>query len=169
MKDSDDDSDHVWLSRVFADLERPLVAYVMQMLGDRDRASDVVQDAFARLCGQPRGQTEGCERPWLYKVCRNRAIDVLKKEGRMKTFDDASAGRQESGESDPAQTAASREQAQQASSLLHDLPDNQREVIRLKVGGDLSYREISELTGLSVSNVGYLLHTGLKTIRSRMA
>lgn len=169
MSDTDESSDQQRLSRVFRELERPLVAYVTQMVGDVDRAGDVVQDAFVRLCRQPRSGTEGCERPWLYKVCRNRAIDILKKEGRMKTLDNAIASRHASCDGDPAPAVADREQARQATSLLQDLPSNQQEVIRLKVQGELSYREISELTGLTVSNVGYLLHTGLKTIRARLA
>ena len=53
-------------------------------------------------------------------------------------------------------------------SVLSTLPANQQEVIRLKFQGDLSYREISRVTSLSVSNVGFLIHTGLKTIRERI-
>ena len=49
---------------------------------------------------------------------------------------------------------------------LEQLPDNQREVIRLKFQQELSYKEISEATGLAVGNVGFLLHTGLKRLRS---
>ena len=49
-----------------------------------------------------------------------------------------------------------------------ELPDNQQEVIRLKFQNDLSYREISEITGLSVSNVGFLLHVGIKRLREIM-
>ena len=52
--------------------------------------------------------------------------------------------------------------------LLDRLPDNQQEVIRLKFQNDLSYREISEITGLSVSNVGFLLHVGIKRLREIM-
>ena len=44
-----------------------------------------------------------------------------------------------------------------------------REVIRLKFQSGFSYREISRISGHSVSNVGFLIHTGLKTIRRRMA
>ncbi|MEN8713450.1 MAG: sigma factor-like helix-turn-helix DNA-binding protein [Verrucomicrobiales bacterium] len=40
--------------------------------------------------------------------------------------------------------------------------------MRLKFQGDLSYKEISEVTGLSVSNVGFLIHTGIKRLRSLM-
>jgi RNA polymerase sigma-70 factor (ECF subfamily) len=49
--------------------------------------------------------------------------------------------------------------------LLDALSPNQREVIRLKFQNDLSYREIAEVTRLSVTNVGFLLHTGLKNLR----
>ena len=52
--------------------------------------------------------------------------------------------------------------------LLDSLPKNQREVVYLKFQCDLSYKEISEITKLSVSNVGFLLHTALRTIRKRV-
>ena len=162
-----------WLSQVFREHELRLMGYATHLLGDRDRASDVVQDTFVRLCRQPREEVEQQVRPWLFRVCRNRALDVLKKEGRMKTMSDpqvtapttSTTGR----ESDPQTIVQQRERVDEADSLLSNLPHKQREVIRLKVQGDLSYREISELTGLSVSNVGYLLHTGLKSIRSHLA
>ncbi len=145
------------------------MGYATHLMGDADRASDVVQDAFVRLCKQPRGEVEDRIRQWLYTVCRNRAFDILHKEKRMKALDDAQASRQESRDPDPQLQVQQKESAAQAGTLMEILPDRQREVVRLKVQGGLSYQEISELTGLSVSNVGYLLHTGLKSIRSRLA
>jgi RNA polymerase sigma-70 factor (ECF subfamily) len=149
------------------------MGYATHLLGDRDRASDVVQDTFVRLCRQPRNEVESRVNAWLFRVCRNRALDVLKKEGRMKTMSDRAvathAANQSNQDSNPQAIALQREQADKAGSLLSNLPENQREVIRLKVQGDLTYREISELTGLSISNVGYLLHTGLKAIRTNLA
>ena len=53
--------------------------------------------------------------------------------------------------------------------MLETLPTNQREVIRLKFQNGFSYQEISRISGHSVSNVGYLIHTGLKTIRGQLA
>jgi RNA polymerase sigma-70 factor (ECF subfamily) len=41
-------------------------------------------------------------------------------------------------------------------------------VIRLKFQNDLTYKEISQVTGLSVTNVGFLIHAGLKAIRQAM-
>jgi RNA polymerase sigma-70 factor (ECF subfamily) len=46
--------------------------------------------------------------------------------------------------------------------MLERLTDNQRTVLVLKMQEGKSYREISEITGLSVSNVGFLIHRGLK-------
>ena len=45
------------------------------------------------------------------------------------------------------------------------LPENQQTVILLKFRDGLSYQEISDLTGLSCGNVGFLIHTGLKRMR----
>lgn len=87
----------------------------------------------------------------------------------MKTLDDVTASKAEGRETAPEATMQNRESYQAANRLIAELPSNQQEVIRLKVQGGFSYREISELTGLSVSNVGYLLSTGLKHVRQRMA
>ena len=169
MNQINDKSDEAWLTQVFREYELPLMGYATHLLGDADRASDVVQDTFVRLCKQPRQKVEDCVRQWLYRVCRNRAFDVLKKEQRMKSLSDAHAADQQSREGDPQVDAERCDDAGQAASLINDLPTRQQEVIRLKVQSGLSYREISELTGLSVSNVGYLLHVGLKSVRTRLA
>ena len=161
--------DAAWLAEVFRENELPLMGYAMHLLGDRERASDVVQDTFVRLCKQPRDQVQDRVRQWLFRVCRNRALDIMKKESRMKTLDDAKASLQISRDGDPSSIAEMAERHANAQSLLAKLPPRQQEVIRLKIHGGLSYREISELTGLSVGNVGYLLSTGLKLVRNRLA
>ena len=52
--------------------------------------------------------------------------------------------------------------------VMETLPKNQREVLRLKFQCDLSYKEISEITKLSVTNIGFLIHTAIKTLRKEM-
>ena len=49
--------------------------------------------------------------------------------------------------------------------MLDQLPDNQQEVVRLKFQNEMTYQEIADVTGLSVTNVGSLLHTALKRLR----
>ena len=52
--------------------------------------------------------------------------------------------------------------------IIETLPKNQREVIYLKFQCDLSYKEISSITNLSVSNVGFLIHTAVRSIRKQL-
>src|SRR5436305_14736672 len=53
--------------------------------------------------------------------------------------------------------------------ILGTLPPRQQEVLQLKFQNDLSYQEISEITQLSVSNVGVMIHNALRTLRQRYA
>ena len=68
----------------------------------------------------------------------------------------------------PDEMLEQRETEDRAIALLDRLPETQQEVIRLKFQNDLSYREIADITGHSVSNVGFLLHTGIKRLRELM-
>lgn len=70
---------------------------------------------------------------------------------------------------DPAEAAEREEAHSEVLRYLDRLPPNQKEVIRLKFQGDMSYKEISEVTSLSVSNVGFLMHTGLKRMRHMLS
>ncbi|MBC8872002.1 MAG: sigma-70 family RNA polymerase sigma factor [Planctomycetes bacterium] len=161
--------DAAWLHSVVEQYESSLVRYAARLLGDVEQARDVAQDTFLRLCREPREKVENRVRQWLFAVCRNRAMDVLKKENRMKALSDERAERCTSRDGDHAVALERKETASRATAILENLPENQREVIRLKVQNGLSYREISDVTGLSVSNVGFLLHKGIKTIRERLA
>lgn len=161
-------TDAAWLHAVVGQYEPQLVSYVARLTGNAECARDVVQDAFLKLCRQERERVEQGVRQWLFTVCRNRAMDVLKKENRMKALSDEQAQRCASRDEDPSEALQRSEAAGQAMAILNTLPENQQEVIRLKVQNGLSYREISEVTGLSISNVGFLLHKGIKSIRERL-
>ena len=71
--------------------------------------------------------------------------------------------------SPPEATAEERDAASAALRALATLPDSQQEVLRLRLGHGLAYRDIAEVTGLSVSHVGVLIHEGMKTLRRRLA
>lgn len=68
----------------------------------------------------------------------------------------------------PVSLAEDRDDTIHILTLLADLPHNQQEVLRLKFQHSLSYREISSITGLSESNVGFLIHVGIKRLRERL-
>lgn len=149
--------------------EAGLVAYAARLLGDRESARDVVQETFLRLCRQDRTRVEPHLAEWLFTVCRNRALDLLRREGRMARLLDDDARRVSAGDDDdPALAVERTETAAEVMKLLGALPNSQQEVIRLRFQGGFSYKEISRITGHSVTNVGFLMHTGIKALRNRL-
>ena len=157
-----------WVRSAVHRYEAPLTRYAFAITGDVERARDVVQDTFLRLCSQSAARLNEHLAPWLFKVCRNRALDVRKKEARMKLL---AQGHTESRQSPEPLQSAELERNETLRGVLEHLsalPENQREVLRLKFQNDLSYREISEVTGLSVSNVGFLIHRGLRSLRQKL-
>ena len=157
-----------WLSSLVARYEGPLILYAQRLLGELSRARDVVQETFLRLCRTPRAEVAGHEAAWLYTVCRRAALDVKRKERRMTLITDQTAATFPSAEPDPASAIERSESAAEVMRMLERLPENQKEAITLKFGHGLSYKEIAEITGHTVSNVGFLIHTGLKTVRQRL-
>ena len=157
-----------WIRSALAQHEGSLLRYAVSITGDPDRARDVVQDTFLRLWSEDPVRLNGCLAEWLFTVCRHRAIDVQRKENRMTALTDIDLETRASAEPDPAQAAEQSESTGAVLRLLDTLPPNQREVIRLKFQNGLSYQEISRITSLTVTNVGFLLHTGLKTLRARL-
>ena len=68
----------------------------------------------------------------------------------------------------PAQLLERRETLSRVLLALESLPPREQEVLRLKFQNGLSYREIASTVGISVSNVGYLIHTALKKVRAEL-
>jgi len=157
-----------WVEAALARYEAPLIRYAARVTHDVELARDVVQDTFLRLCQAERASVDGHLAPWLYRVCRNRALDVMKKERRMEPMDSAVAETRPSPDPDPRHSAERDETQARVRDEIDHLPEKQQEVFRLKFQEQLSYKEISEVTGYPVNNVRYLLHRSLNTMRERL-
>jgi RNA polymerase sigma factor (sigma-70 family) len=156
---------HDWMRDVLKQHEGPLLRYATRLTGNLDTARDVVQDTFLKLCREKPERLNSHLAEWLFTVCRNRALDVLRKERRLRPLPETELA---SAEPTPSDAASRSEAEHDVFRALDGLPANQQEVIRLKFQNGLSYREIARITDLSVSNVGFLIHTGLKTLRQRV-
>lgn len=157
-----------WVRDAVNRFERPLLSYARWLLRDSDKAADAVADTFARLCEKPPAATHNGELPkWLFTVCRHRAIDMLRKDKRMNPLSESAAAKIENTDrhSDPSDAIETADTTAAAMRALATLPGNQQEVVRLKFQHDMSYKDIAAVTGLTVTNVGYLLHKAIKTLR----
>ena len=147
--------------------ERPLLQYATRILGDSDRARDVVQETFVKLQNEKRTELDGAPVKWLFTVCRNGALNICRKEKRMTYLDQEILETHESDQPAPYEKLEAKEATGFLLRILGTLPPRQQEVLQLKFQNDLSYQQISEITQLSVSNVGVLIHNALKTLRQR--
>ena len=146
-----------------------LTRYAAGMLGgDVDAARDIVQDAFVRFWKNP-PPSVAHPRAWLYAVCRTRSIDMLRRRGRTVADDGFLSGNAVDESPSPDRRLADEDAAGALFALVDALPARHAEIVRLKYRDDLSYAEIAEVTGLTATNVGFILHTALKTLRERLA
>ena len=131
-----------------------------------------MQDTFLRYFKNPPAAPDGIESlaPWLFTVCRRLIIDHQRKNQRIvpmtaavlsfhEALDEPSPG--------PAAALEEKEDHSRLRGLIKTLPERQRELVRLKFESGLSYRDIAAATGLSITNVGTLLHQAVQTLREQ--
>lgn len=161
--------------RVVDEWSDRLRRYAASILRNRDAAADAVQDVLVKLIEAPPGglpAEEPAMRAWLFKAVRRRCIDILRKEGRMSLLEEqppAAVNMRLVGGENPAETAENHDDTTHALAALDKLPPLQREALRLKFNGELSYKQIAETMGKSVSHVGVLIHEGLRTLRHELS
>ena len=151
------------------EFESALIGYAASIVKDEDRAKDVVQDTFIKLYEQDPEKVKESLKAWLFTVCRNRCFDIIRKEKRMVNIEDDQLTVIRDAGDDPSRAAERADEHSNVIKFLDRLPENQREVIRLKFEGEMSYKEISQVTQLSVSNVGFLIHAGIKRLRGLLS
>src|SRR5438045_8392878 len=125
-----------WIEAALGQHESNLIRYTTWILGDIERAREIVQEAFLRLCKEEPERLDDHLAQWLFTVCRNLAFDVRKKEKRMTPLHDLDAA------AHPHTTSIleQKEAMGQVLRAVETLPKNQREVIYLKFQCDLSYK-----------------------------
>lgn len=157
-----------FIEQAVTDYESSLIGYARTYLYDLDRARDVVQDTFIRLCKQDPEKVKEHLKSWLFTVCRNRCLDVIRKDKRIEPLDDIGWQKLASSENSPNENAEKEDEHQDVMRFMDRLSDNQKEVILLKFQQGMSYEEIHRVTGLTSGNIGFLIHAGLKRLRGWM-
>ena len=155
------------IEQIVERFELPLLQFASRIIGDRDRARDVVQETFIKFQNNGPAQNEATMSTWLFTVCRNRALNVCRKEKRMMYLDDALEATADQGQPMPFDHIEQEEAHGFLARIMATLPPRQQEVLQLKFQNDLSYDEIAAITQTTRNNVGVLIHTALKTLRRK--
>jgi RNA polymerase sigma factor (sigma-70 family) len=156
-----------WKLDALRTYEAPLLRYATSLVGEI-RAQDVVQDAFLRLCSQPAESVRGHLAAWLFTVCRNRALELRRAERRLSTIEPEQEDMLQSPDSGPVAKLERAENLSRIGVALAKLPSRQREALQLKLEAGLSYKDIAEVMNLTVTNVGFILHTAIAELREQL-
>ncbi len=164
MSANRDGDSRSWVLATVDEFEGRLTRYAFRLLGDEHSARDVVQHTFLRLCDAVQDEIQNHIGPWLFRVCRNRSLDVLRKNGRVESLDGIESEQLPARESDPAVIAEKQDLGRWVYQMLGELATSQREVIELWLN-DFSYQEISQITGRTEGHVRVIAHRGLSRLR----
>ncbi len=130
---------------------RPVFALALRRLGDRGRAEDATQDAFAsvwRSASSYRAE-RGAGAPWLYAVARNAIVDRARarSESPMEFPEEASS------EPGPPEEAEHSWLAWRVHRALQDLPEHERTLLELAYWSGLSQSEIADFLSIPLGTV----------------
>ena len=151
------------LRTLFDSEESNLLRFAYSLTGRRAVAEEIVQEIFLQL--HAKWAEVHDPRAWLFRGVRNQAFHYLRKSGRetLRSEDDQSQVACSSAET-PDELMARMETIAQLRQLVSQLPEKDRKLVQLKYYEDLKYRDISQRTGLTISNVGFRLHQVLKKL-----
>ncbi len=152
--------------RAFAEVmrryQRPLHYYCLQMVG-APRAEDAVQQAFmqAFVALRDGGHREIALRPWLYRIARNCAIDLLRKQHEHDELDP-----EYDGMAQPPGVLEQKEELARVVAAIQALPEGQRRALTLRELEGRSYGEISAELGHTDSGVRQLIFRARTALRN---
>jgi RNA polymerase sigma-70 factor (ECF subfamily) len=127
--------------------------------GDRDDALDVLQDTFAYLFGRFPGFVLTAQlRTYLYPIIKHQSFDRRRRRGAEPAF-----------HGEPAVAPEPSPDRLDAERLLSLLPEEQREVTRLRFADDMSLADIAAALQIPVGTVKSRLHNALATLRLAIA
>jgi RNA polymerase sigma-70 factor (ECF subfamily) len=135
------------------------------ILRDENMAQDAVQETFIRLLKQCDTINDASKlNSWLFRTCRNISIDFIRKDQRIKDLSEKVSLDSTGISPSPDSSIEQSDMIRYVHETMKRLTPNESSCILLKMIEEKSYKEIAVITGLSVSNVGFQIHNGLKRL-----
>jgi RNA polymerase sigma-70 factor (ECF subfamily) len=135
-----------------------LTGFIYSKVGDRELTEDIFQDTFMKVIRTlKRGaySEEGKFLPWVMRIAHNLIIDHFRKNNRMPMFEGADSFNIFSLMGDERLNAEKQLIKNQIDSdlarMIKELPEDQQEVLQMRIYKDMSFKEISDNTGVSIN------------------
>ncbi|WP_396638074.1 RNA polymerase sigma factor [Maribacter sp. R77961] len=135
-----------------------LTGFIYSKVGDRELTEDIFQDTFMKVIRTlKRGaySEEGKFLPWVMRIAHNLIIDYFRKNNRMPMFEGTDSFNIFSLMGDERLNAEKQLIKDQIDSdlarMIKELPEDQQEVLQMRIYKDMSFKEISDNTGVSIN------------------
>ena len=133
--------------------------YVRMLVKDNDVADDLTQEVLikvVKVLDEGRYTDKGRFLPWMLRIAHNRVLDYFRANKQVKTVTESSVGFDILGSRNLAEPSiedqlVSEQQAEEVRALIEQLPEEQREVVKMRYYDGLSFKEIAEHTGVSIN------------------
>jgi len=138
--------------------KQKIYSFIYSKVFDRDVTEDVFQDTFIKVIRTlklGKYNEEGKFLPWVMRIAHNLVIDHFRKNNRMPKFDNGHEFNIFSVISDSSLNAEKvlikNQVAEDVRRLIEELPEDQKQVLVMRMYNDMSFKEISENTGVSIN------------------
>jgi RNA polymerase sigma factor (sigma-70 family) len=153
--------------RLYADHAAGLLGFLHYRTGDITLAEDIVADTFERVLTARRFKAKGAsERTWLYTIAMNRLRDLARRQGaESRALERVDALAHVNGGGSEFDGVERRDLVHRA---LRAIPEDEREALALRYGGELSLSEIAKVTGQPQTTVEGRVYRGLRRLRDEL-
>ncbi len=135
-----------------------IFGFIYSKISDRDVSNDIFQDTFIKVIKTLKSNSyneEGKFLPWVMRIAHNLIIDHFRKNKKMPMYRETEEFSIFSIMSDDSPTIENkiiRDQVEtDLKKLIQELPEDQKEVLVMRMYQDMSFKEISEVTGVSIN------------------
>ncbi|TGD58855.1 RNA polymerase sigma factor [Flavobacterium humi] len=149
-----------------------IYGFIYSKILDRDVADDVFQDTFIKVIKTLKSNSyneEGKFLPWVIRISHNLVIDYFRKNKKMPMHRETEEFSIFSIMTDNSPNIESRIITEQVESdllrLIEELPDDQKEVLEMRIYQDLSFKEIADLTDVSINTALGRMRYALMNLR----
>ena len=158
------------LHRIYEKYRRDLLTLAINFLGDVNGAEDVVQDVFISLVqSADKIRLSGNLKGYLVTCAANKSRDIMRKRRQQRTMElPEEEAPVISDSNNPVQLLMKNEQLERLSRLLTELPELQREVMVLRLQGEMKFKAIAKFQDVSIKTAQSRYRCGLEKLRSTM-
>jgi RNA polymerase sigma-70 factor (ECF subfamily) len=152
--------------------ESKIYGFIYSKIADRDISNDIFQDTFIKVIKTLKNNSyneEGKFLPWVMRISHNLIVDHFRKTKKMPMYRETEEFSIFSIMSDDSLTVESKMIFDQVEidlkKLIQELPDDQKEVLVMRMYQDMSFKEISEITGVSINTALGRMRYALMNLR----